>query len=329
MNAQARSFDIRLDRRGGTPLYVQLKHHIVFLIGSGELGPGTALPSVRQVAAELDMAPATVQRTYADLQSQGMLVGQSGRGIFVADLAAIPEGEASNLASMRQLLRRVVTQVSGAGLTEDEIIGTVRDVVGKTFVRPAPRLVFVAASEAFADVYRDYLRDALADTKCDVETVLLTDLEKRGDEALDELEPIAALVSVVGTFTELRRLASHRVTTLFPLVVDLTEETQWEFINLPADASVGLVAERHLLATRSALLKHFRGTEDEVPTAAITDRAAVRALLKRCSVVVHSAGAAQLLRSLARPGTRLIEMRYRPNAASIAKLRTLLLHEGR
>ena len=65
------------------------------------------------------------------------------------------------------------------------------------------------------DKYRGLLREALADLEVTVETVLLDDLEQRGDAILDELEPIGCLVSLVGTFADLRRLAGHRGTILF------------------------------------------------------------------------------------------------------------------
>jgi DNA-binding transcriptional regulator YhcF (GntR family) len=321
------AMNLKLDRRGGTPLYVQLKHHIVYLIGSGELPPGTGLPSVRQLAADLELAPATVQRTYADLQSQGMLVGIAGRGVFVADVATLSESEANHLASMRLLLNRVVKQVGDAGLSEDEIVGTVRDVLARNRARPVPRVVFVAGSMAFAELNRGYLRDALSDLKCDIEVVLLSDLQKRGDAVLDALEPIRCLVSVVGTYTELRRLAGHRATILFPLIVDLTEETQSALMRLSPDARIGLVAEKHLLATRSVLVNHYRGTEEGLQRAAIDDRVAVRAVLRSCTIIIHSAGAFDSLAAQVRPGTKLIEMRYRPNAASLTRLRALLLDD--
>jgi len=325
MNAPAQSWNVRLNKHSGTPLYVQLKHHIVYLIGSGELLPGMALPSVRQLAAELHLAPATVLRTYADLRSQGLLIGRAGLGVFVTEFDAFPTREADHLASVRLLLNRVVTQVGDAGLSADEIIRIVRDAVARNHVRPVPRLVFVAGSPAFADLHRGYLQDALSDIKCDIHTVLLADLEKRADSVLDALEPIRCLVSVVGTFAELRRLVGNRATVLFPLVVDLTEETQSVLVHLPREATIGLVAEKHLLATRSALVNHYRGTEEGLDCAAVDDRRSVGAVLRNHSIIVHSAGAYELLKSQVRPGTQLIEMRYRPNAASIARLRALLL----
>ena len=97
--------------------------------------PGLAIPSVRQLAGELHMATATVQRTYGELQAQGLLVGQTGRGVFVADLAvgAPPDKRlfARDLASERDavlhgLLARGVVNARSLGFREDEIVAKVR-----------------------------------------------------------------------------------------------------------------------------------------------------------------------------------------------------------
>ena len=74
MTYRPRLADVVLDRGSTVPLYAQLAQHIVHLISSGAWPPGTAVPSVRQLAADLRLATATAQRVYADLQERGLLV---------------------------------------------------------------------------------------------------------------------------------------------------------------------------------------------------------------------------------------------------------------
>jgi hypothetical protein len=185
-------------------------------------------------------------------------------------------------------------------------------------------VIFVAVTRDFAEAYRIALRDELAGLNCTVDTLTLDELALNPDLVLDRLEPLRCLVSVVGTFAEMRRLVGHRETLLFPLVVDLTEETQQAFVHLPHDEPVGLVAEKHLIPTRRALLSHYRGTDDGLVTADMHIHAAVRRVLRTCRVVVHAQGLHPLVAPLATPATELIEMKYRPNATSLARLRALL-----
>ena len=131
---RSRLFDLVLDKHSTVPLYLQLKHHIVHLISSGEYPPGTPLPSVRQVSTTLGLATATVQRTYGELQAQGLLVGQSGRGVFVAKLTAgLPALASERSDLLRDLVARTVAQARSFGFKDDEILTAVSaDVRGSS-----------------------------------------------------------------------------------------------------------------------------------------------------------------------------------------------------
>jgi DNA-binding transcriptional regulator YhcF (GntR family) len=323
--------DLTLDKRSNIPLYLQLKHHIVHLISSGEWMPGMAIPSVRQVASELSMATATVQRTYAELQAQGLLVGQAGRGVFVAELAVGVPVETREIASEREavlhgLLARSVSNAQSLGFRADEIVAKVRALAASSRVEAdgaPPRVVFVGIESFVADKYCGLLRDALADLHVEVDRVLLDDLEQRGDAALDEHEPIRCLVSLVGTFADLRRLAGHRGTILFGLVLDLTADAQQRLVDLPTDEPIGLVAEERYLPSARAALRQYLGTEEHLLFASASARAALRRL-RGCRLIVYTLGAKRAAEHNAAPEAELIELQFRPNPNSIARLRGLL-----
>lgn len=67
------------------PLYEQLRDQLVAQITKGELGPGDRLPPVRQLAADLDLAPNTVARVYKELEASGYLLTQGRNGTTVAE----------------------------------------------------------------------------------------------------------------------------------------------------------------------------------------------------------------------------------------------------
>jgi DNA-binding transcriptional regulator YhcF (GntR family) len=67
------------------PLYEQLREQLVAAIAGGELAPGDKLPPVRQLAAELDLAPNTVARTYKELEAAGYLQTRGRNGTTVAE----------------------------------------------------------------------------------------------------------------------------------------------------------------------------------------------------------------------------------------------------
>ncbi|WP_435201230.1 GntR family transcriptional regulator [Janibacter sp. GS2] len=77
--------ELRIDARSATSPYEQLRHQIEGLIGSGGLAAGDRLPTVRQLAADLGVAPGTVARAYRELEQRGLLEGRGRAGSFVAD----------------------------------------------------------------------------------------------------------------------------------------------------------------------------------------------------------------------------------------------------
>jgi DNA-binding GntR family transcriptional regulator len=74
-----------LDRDGPQPLSRQLAALIRDEITSGARPPGSRLPSISQLAAEHDIATATVVKALRILKNEGLIEGTPGHGTFIAD----------------------------------------------------------------------------------------------------------------------------------------------------------------------------------------------------------------------------------------------------
>jgi GntR family transcriptional regulator len=79
---------IALSNNDPTPLYEQIKKQIIEQIMSGELPPGYMLPSIRALAKELEISVITVKKAYEDLEANGYIVTNQGKGSFVAQAGA-------------------------------------------------------------------------------------------------------------------------------------------------------------------------------------------------------------------------------------------------
>ncbi len=75
---------LRLDEGGQTPLYQQLREHVLRMIRSGQLEPGGALPAERVLAEILGVSRLTVRKAFDSLVAEGVLVRRQGSGTFVA-----------------------------------------------------------------------------------------------------------------------------------------------------------------------------------------------------------------------------------------------------
>ena len=67
------------------PIYLQLADRIHRQIISGELKAGEKLPSIRDMGIKYGMNPNTVQRTYSELEREGILETKRGQGTFVSE----------------------------------------------------------------------------------------------------------------------------------------------------------------------------------------------------------------------------------------------------
>ncbi|MCF6136280.1 GntR family transcriptional regulator [Pseudalkalibacillus berkeleyi] len=67
------------------PIYSQLADRINQQILRGELVPGDKLPSVRELALQVNVNPNTVQRTYRELEAMKIVETRRGQGTFVTD----------------------------------------------------------------------------------------------------------------------------------------------------------------------------------------------------------------------------------------------------
>ena len=103
-----------VDPTTGTPPFEQLRIQIASRVASGEVAPGTKLPTVRSLATDLGLAVNTVARVYRELETDGVVVTEGRRGTFVSRTAAGRSGEASSAAAAYvETARRL-----GLGLTE-------------------------------------------------------------------------------------------------------------------------------------------------------------------------------------------------------------------
>lgn len=86
-----------LDMQSGKPIYEQLYRKIFELAVSGVMKPDEKLPAVRQLAKDLGVNPNTVQKAYAQLEHDGVIYSQGGRGSFIAqnsDVTALAKNKA-------------------------------------------------------------------------------------------------------------------------------------------------------------------------------------------------------------------------------------------
>jgi GntR family transcriptional regulator len=77
--------DLRIDPSDAIPIWKQIEDGLRRLVASAAVEPGSAIPSVREMAKSLRVNPATVAKAYQRLTDAGVLSVRRGEGTFVAD----------------------------------------------------------------------------------------------------------------------------------------------------------------------------------------------------------------------------------------------------
>jgi GntR family transcriptional regulator len=79
--------DLLISQADRRPMYLQIMEQIRHRIAVGDWEPGRELPSIRALAASVQVSVITVKRAYLELEREGVIVTRHGIGSFVADRA--------------------------------------------------------------------------------------------------------------------------------------------------------------------------------------------------------------------------------------------------
>ncbi len=125
---RAVTFEFALNQANGVPVYRQIIDQIQAGIASGKLSPGSQLPTVRQVAVDLEINPNTVMRAYRELEIRGVLATQQGTGTFIAD-RPVERDEAHHERMLDQFVSEFVARAGAGGFKLQEVIERLRDLL--------------------------------------------------------------------------------------------------------------------------------------------------------------------------------------------------------
>ena len=116
--------DVHVDTSAGDPPYEQIRTQIARQVASGELPPGTRLPTVRALAETLGIAPNTVARAYRELEHSGLVSTRGRNGTVV-------NGDGRDRAS-KEAASTYADAMRALGVGQDEAL----DLVRRAFDRP-------------------------------------------------------------------------------------------------------------------------------------------------------------------------------------------------
>ena len=109
------------------PIYRQIMRQITDAVAGGRIAPGEQLPSHRDLAEQLVIAPLTVKKAYDELERLGLIVTQRGRGTFISErLPAI--AQADRRERLRDAAQRLLSQAALTGVPYNEVLSLLAEI---------------------------------------------------------------------------------------------------------------------------------------------------------------------------------------------------------
>ena len=119
------AFRFHLDLNSGVPVYRQIVDQVRGGVASGALAAGYQLPTVRQLAVDLEINPNTVVRAYRELEFGGLLETQQGTGTFVS-AKKVMRADAERERQLSQIVTDCVARAGAAGFTVTDLLEELR-----------------------------------------------------------------------------------------------------------------------------------------------------------------------------------------------------------
>jgi len=134
--AQGNHMQIAIDIDDPNPPFAQLIGQIKQAVSTDKLGPGDPLPSIRQLASDLELNSKTVAKAYRLLERDSVIQSRGYRGTFVH-----PDGKANSSVDLNEWvtnqLQQTIAAFRDSGVTDPEIRNAFNSVMNERSMKGA------------------------------------------------------------------------------------------------------------------------------------------------------------------------------------------------
>ena len=121
-----------VDVMSRVPVYEQIIKQVEEQVLTGILKEGDKLPSVRSLSVKLSINPNTIQKAYTELDRRQLIITVPGKGSFISEKAIEVVG--ANSREKMTELNKIIRELALAGVTKEEIINNIEEVINNTEV---------------------------------------------------------------------------------------------------------------------------------------------------------------------------------------------------
>lgn len=291
-----------IDKSLPIPVGTQLRGLLVTIIAHGSVEPGSRLPSVRDLAADLGIAVVTVAQVYQQLESAGLIEIRRGLGAFTLDDPGKPPGPATMLSDDIDAL---LQKAANLGVPAIDLVTMIS---GRAQLRSSSGLNIVFVSP-FLHTTRRYIDDIRPAFQVNDKVSAATVEQLQDEKIVRRCQRADVVLTVANREHEVRKLLPQA--NLIPLRLTISEESRSALTALPAETRIAAVmsVQDYIATLRPGILSVAPHLSDiRVTWLKAPD---LKDILNSREVIVYTSGAESVLKLA--PGHPGIEYRYTPD----------------
>ncbi|WP_165219070.1 GntR family transcriptional regulator [Affinirhizobium pseudoryzae] len=306
-----------LDRTLPVSLRSQLHGLIEYGISCGDLAPGETLPSVRDLADRLGVAPMTVAQVYNALKAAGLVETRPGAGTFVSNRQPTPTQPTGDMSELYRQIDALLDQSRKIGMRKADLMALVSARSSRS-PEPTSRQQHILMIGLFAEAtgsYAGFIADRLG-PGVTVEPLTIATLEN--DAALRARAATADLaVTIMSRQQQVEALLPQ--TRVVSIRFTPSQETRQALAALDSLARIAAVSRfpEFLPILKSGVMR-FAPHVAEVFAETI-DNPSLMTTVSQATVLVFATGAESILAEVA-PDMPRIEYRHAPDIADIERI---------
>lgn len=309
---------LNLNKNSPLGLREQLKIQIRTRIKMGDLAPGQALPTAREMASLLNVNKNTVSQVYKELENAGLLTLTPGSGTFV--------NQGCKMDHTHELIRIFEEALAKAGEMgfdrEQALEFFISSLLTPAGSKEKKRILVVDCNQEAIDDITNSLISFL-----DLEThgVFIQELENAGNKAGAYLEGIDLVVCGLNHMEEFNRVFPESPVELAGVLLRPDIRIINELVRLPAGTRVGLVCANQRSAETLYKTHPFdRGAQLVKIMAGLNESEAMKKVINDCQVIYATNYIYEKVCALAGPEKRVIKVDLTIDQANIELVRDML-----
>jgi DNA-binding transcriptional regulator YhcF (GntR family) len=314
---------ITIDRSQTTPVYLQIKGQLAHMIGLGIFKSNQKLPTIRQLANEIGVAPLTVVQALEAMAAEGIIETRPGVGSFVVELH--PETLARSRREMiDKFVERSLDEASQFGVTGAELATAMWMKVfpGRKGGESGPSALFIGNYPDDTPLLAGQVAEAFASYGLVVHGRTIEELRDPSAETATILASVDLVIAVPLRFVEARRMLGDRLPVV-GLPLTLSPSTREQLAQIHESTRLGMVVtETVFKQSIRGIVSIYRPSAGTAPVAMIDERQAVQDLIDQVDVVIYSMGIRDRIRPLLPRNILSIELTHIPDPAALNEIRT-------